>query len=108
MLRYTIFLRNGQSHIKSFLPLIIGQLRKTEYQVDADVRDSGIFQDGICFPCILGIVTAVHELEDSVIERLDAHADAVHSQAKQSCNIFLPFFNYVFRIDLDGKFVVRT
>ena len=51
---------------------------------------------------------AVHELQDPVIERLNSHAYAVHAQLEKPFDISRTFFHYVFRIYLDGEFVIRS
>ena len=97
-----------QGGIQRFLPLLVRELRQTEYQVYADVVHSGSLEYGIGPAGRSRIVPAVHEPEDAVIERLDSHAHPVHSKFLQSFHIIGTFVYDVFRIDLDSEFVVRS
>ena len=51
---------------------------------------------------------AVHPLQDAVVKGLDSHADTVHTELQQSLHILMALLYDIFRIDLDGKLIVRT
>ena len=51
-------------------------------------------------------MSAIHELEDTVIKRLHTHAYAVHPKSKQSLDIGLSLLHDIFRVHLDCKFFV--
>ena len=51
-------------------------------------------------------MSAVHELQDSVIEGLDSHTYPVDTQIKKSLDIRFPLIHYIFRIDLNSEFLI--
>ena len=97
-----------QGPLHRLRPLIVRKLRKTENQIDTDIGDSGILQNGICLTCRSRIMTTVHPLQDSVIKRLHTHTYAVDSKFKKSLDISLTLLDYVIRIDLDCEFIKRA
>ena len=53
-------------------------------------------------------MATVHEFQYTVIKRLDSHTDAVHSEPHKSLHVGYTFFDYIFRIDLYGKFLIGS
>ena len=75
-------------------------------KVYADVVDSRLPHNAEGFPGPLGIVAAVHPLKQVIVQGLDADADAVHPQHLQAFHIGKAFLHNVFRIHLQGEFLV--
>ena len=84
------------------------ELRQAEDQVQAEVGDAGTAQDADRLPGAGRVVSAVHPAEDPVVERLHAHADAVHAQVQQVPHVVRAFLHDVLGVHLDGEFRERS
>ena len=84
------------------------QLRQTEYEVQAHVLHPGIAKnaEGPAGGC--GVVAPPHPAQDAVVERLHAHADAVHPELQQLRHVCASLLRDVLRIHLDRELVERS
>ncbi len=95
----------AQGFLYRAYPCFIRQLGKAEDQVDADVPDSTFAENPEGIDGSPRIMAAIHPKEDSIIERLDTHADPVHAKRNESADIFVPLFNYVLGVHLHGELI---
>ena len=56
----------------------------------------------------LCIMPSIHPAENPVIKGLHSHTDSIRPKVSQPFDISGPFFNDIFRIYFNGKFLVWT
>ncbi len=86
-------------------PCFVRQLGQTKNKVNADVPDSTFAKNPEGLNGSQRVVSAIHPAEDSVIERLDTHADSVHAKTDESADILGALFHNVFGVHLHVEFL---
>jgi len=102
-----VFRSKLQSSFDRVFPDIVRQLGEAEDQIHADVADSAAAENPEGLHCSGGAMAAVHPSEDAVIERLDPHADSVHSRFEKSSDIFPALLHNVLRVHLHRELLER-